>query len=110
ERVQAEHRVRERVLHESGERAGEDRADDVAAHRVVDDADHVRIQERERVRIEAVEQRVQREWDQQPDDVAQPPQGVYLTTSGGTLRVSITITSSMVPKSTAGFTVMVLNS
>src|SRR6185436_10966281 len=85
-------------------------AENVAAHRVVDDQDHVRIEERQRVRIEAVEQRVQRESDEQADREAQPPQGEYLTTAGGIFFVWMTITSSIVPRSTAGRTVTFLKS
>src|SRR5205809_3812210 len=107
--MQPEDRAGVGVLHESCGDSGEDRADEIPAHRVVDDQNHVRIEERERVRIEAVEQRVERERDEQPDCEAQPPHGVYLTTSFGTLRVCSTMTSSMLPKSTDGFTEMVLN-
>src|SRR5579885_1898797 len=107
--MQAEDRARVCILHESCGDSGEDRADEIAAHRVVHDEDHVRIEERERVRIEAVEQRVQREREQQTDGEAEPPHGVYLRTSFGTLRVCRTITSSMLPKSIDGFTMMDLN-
>src|ERR1044071_7396906 len=85
-----------------------DRAEDVAAHRVVDDQDHVRIEERQRVRKEAVQQRVQRERDEQADEEAEPPHGAYLTTSCGILRVCRTMTSSIDPKSTDGLTTMFL--
>src|SRR2546428_11742748 len=108
--MQSEDGSRIRVLHQSRGDAGEDRADQVSSHRVVDDEDQIRIEEGQRVRIETVQQRVQRQGDQQPDGDSQPSHGAYLTTSFGILRVCSTITSSMLPKSTDGLTAMFLKS
>src|SRR5687767_13638239 len=94
--------VGECALHESGDDAGHDRPEDVPSHRVVDDENDVGVEEGQRIREKAVEQGVKGQRDEQADRITEPSQGAYLTTSAGILRVWITITSSMLPKSTAG--------
>ena len=54
------------------------------------------------------QQRMKRQRDDQADGEAQPPQGEYLTTSPGILRVCSTMTPSIDAKSTVGLTVMVM--
>src|SRR5207249_10862639 len=110
EGVQAQDSDGIHVLHQSGGDAGEDSSDQIPSHRVIDDQDHVRIEEGQRIGKETVKQRVQRQCDEKADAEAKPPQGVYLTTSPGILRVCRMITSSMPLKSTLGRTAMFLKS